>query len=619
MYASYGDARRSGSTHTLPPTQRTAPSHTGSAAPSPASDEGALHLARFLAVCVSVHADALECAVDETANALSQMASEEGAMQDWESELRELTRRAERLRTMRAAIAHARHVREYDHDTDSHTARTSSLSRPPPSCAASSSPSVTQRSSQHRPRPSLLTARQTMSAQAVARLARQAMVCESDDADSAAARTLDQRTPASLRPVSSIHDEAVEEGAAEWARVQSRISRLHAAISHMEQEGMKAKLRRLEAAKARVRSSTSASASTSTSPERLVGAFRFASRVEQLWGSGGVRGSQPSLPSSTRQSAIGEASESAMCSEAEVSRIMAQSCGRLVRRYRHALEAMAQTEWNEHSDATRVYTAMLYAHAMEDSFRQRRPNEEVCEDDEGGGGVYADVGEAGFVHEMQQRRLDSVEGQTRAMAEVLAQYQCGAGEVGEVTASRVGHGAAATVLSEYDFCALPADWAGARALTRIDPRILLPPARHLLTARFSFADVTELKQLQRRRVDVQRRLVHAALDWERVYDGMACLERPRRWPSDRVAPIRRGLGNESTTSPVAPDEAVAGLRRAVHALAAEDALYGYTPSRRVRCGKPVRADEPESAAAGCIPSRRCHGWLTVMREEEGAS
>ncbi|KPI90464.1 hypothetical protein ABL78_0394 [Leptomonas seymouri] len=183
---------------------------------------------------------------------------------------------------------------------------------------------------------------------------------------------------------------------------------------------------------------------------------------------------------------------------ANVDLLLARACQRLTGRSVDALEALASTNVSEESAAAHVLGCMVYASEFEHIAR----------------------GELRAVMDLQMMPRDM-------LARLYRKWE--RKSIGKARVDARCFGARGTVLAAQDFSALPAEWTTTQSLSRIPLDEVLPPIRHLLSPRFTFSSVSELKQLHETRVALQRRIVRFLLGGPEMCDELL-----QGWPCSNV-------------------------------------------------------------------------------------
>lgn len=450
-----------------------------------------LDLLRFVALSTSVHADAVQAAADATEAALLQMRSDEETLNYLDLRLQGLLKDQRRLHEMHEAIARSKEarrqtdslLREQQRRLEAEQDRAYGLSG---KCIQSSRRPQMQRSKGYN-----VTAS-----------------CDDEDGDAnelgSASGSLAQRD--AERAVGSI-DAEVE-----------RTKRL---VAETNRTSIRAKLLELETLKGRVRNVDGKALA-----KELVVGFRFPPEVEELWGgreesaeevgSGGEKSRAGSTAAASRASAAHpKRSTRRLCSESEetnaelprchsvvnhtnIDLLLARATQRFTGRYKDALEVLTRTAMDSNCSPQQAFGSLLYADYL----------------DAADGNPDASAVQALQAFGRSTLADHYTEKCSRAVVDQRISDECLTGS-GANTA-----GPSPSVLSAYEFCALPTKWTATAALTALPEDELLPPARHVLTERFSFSDVKELRSLEKLRVDIQRQLVKDVVHDKPLLDDM---------------------------------------------------------------------------------------------------
>lgn len=451
-----------------------------------ASPTDALDLLRFLALSLEVHTDALCCAVDDVEAAIVESSIHDEEMDRLEEELAGLLDRQRRLHAGQAVIALSRRERE----------RSTELRR------ASQQPQLQpcEKKRFQSSRSHSCAGSTTAGPQSLGRSPRQTVEADrrraTDSADDESVRCL-STARASLD--------------ADVASVDRQVDLHKARIEELDCYSLRGKLLRLGKAK---------KAAKDVNFEKLVQhtteSFEFAPAVRALWtleesSSNAKNGLPPaaaavsnaaSSPSAVLHGAPSRGVQPQDRSDVDLARyaagrgnvvnhtnvdlLLARACQRLAGRSVDALDALASTNVSEESPAAHVLGCAVYA-AEFDRSEQR---------------------ELRAVMELQTMPRDAL---ARSYRRWWRKCICTA----KLDARCFG--ARNTVLAAQDFSALPADWTTTKSLSQIPLDEVLSPIRHLLSPRFTFASVAELKQLQAKRVELQRKIVQFLLGGPEVH------------------------------------------------------------------------------------------------------
>ncbi|KPA82260.1 hypothetical protein ABB37_03370 [Leptomonas pyrrhocoris] len=440
-----------------------------------AEPTAALDLLRFLALSLEVHTDALCCAVDDVEAAIVEFSINDELMDRLEDELAVLLGRQRRMHAGQAMIALSQKER----------LRGNALRRDehPPSQPWGDKRIQTSRTHSR----AASTATGQWSAVRSPRQPAESEMRE-DFSDGASTRCL-SNAEGSLE--------------ADVAAVDHRVDLLKAKIEELDCYSLRGKLLQLEKMKKAVKD-----IDLGRLMESVVDNFEFPPAVRTLWASGSS--SSPSCASaavgvsyassstlsvaahntSSRSITMRSSNETTLAQHAagkgdvvnhtNVDLLLARACQRLAGRSVDALEALASTNVSEESAAAHVLGCVVYAAEFDRS----------------------DWSELRAVMELQTLPRDALARRYRRWEK---QSIC------KASIDARCFGARCTVLAAQDFSALPADWATSQSLSRIPLDEVLQPMRHLLSPRFTFVNVAELKHLQARRVALQRKIVQFLL------------------------------------------------------------------------------------------------------------
>lgn len=238
--------------------------------------------------------------------------------------------------------------------------------------------------------------------------------------------------------------------------IDEEVERLKMEIRHAEAMSVEKKLRDLEALKQQVKE-----VDANSLVQRYVGSFSFPMEVEELWRGNNVLN----------------------CTNIDT--FVSGACKRFAWRYDDALRAISDFPLSEASDAARVYGSTLYAEELTSSSNYDAVGVQVLE-------------------RSGESTLPQFYRRKRRLARVSAPFR---------------RRAVGTVLGPEEFTFLPTDWP-ATQLILPPAEGHLPPAKHIMTPRFSFASTDELKALQSLRVDIQRSAVAAFMDASKALDEL---------------------------------------------------------------------------------------------------
>ncbi|KAK7200759.1 hypothetical protein NESM_000134100 [Novymonas esmeraldas] len=425
-----------------------------------APPSSAVDLLRFLALSLEVHADAVCCAVDDVEAAIVESSTNDELLDVLEEELVGLLDRQRRLHAARSVIALSQEERRRGMDVrrrQTPTALGCNEKRIQTSRAPSHVSGTGARVSPPYTGGSVATAPPSGA--------------WTHDSETAEASMAGSSSPAP-------HEETGADS------VDVQVAALKARIERLDRYSLRGKLLQLEKQKRAV-----AGVDIERVVAEVVDTFEFAAPVRALWAAAPAppsdasrlssRASQAS-PSRDRSSdgtlAQHATGKGGVVNHTNIDLLLARACQRLSGRAADALEALASTHVSEESPAAHVLGCMVYAGQFDAS--------------EG-----TDLTAVQLLQTMPHDTL------SRLYAECVHSSVC------EARLDDRCFGARRSVLAAQDFCALPGDWATTQSLARVPFDEVLPPVRHVLAPRFSFADVAELKQLQTRRVELQEKIV----------------------------------------------------------------------------------------------------------------
>lgn len=473
----------------------------------------ALDLLRFLALSLEVHTDALCCAVDDVEAAIVESAINDELMDRLEEELAGLLDRQRRLHAGRAIIALSQQERQ----------RGSEVRR------------------DLRPSAQVWGDKRIQVSRAPPRATSTASAQPSLGGGQSALRAASHDDGASTRGLSTA-EVSLE---ADVAAVDRQVESLKRRIEALDCYSLRGKLLQLEKMKRTVKDVDLAEL-----VETIVNEFQFPPAVQALWASDVAETasassfiSKASVPSrgASNQSRLKARSEDVTLAQYAAGRghvvnhtnldlLIARACQRLAGRSVDALDALSSTTVSEDSAAAHVLGCMVYAAEFERSER----------------------GELQSVIELQTMEKD-------ALSRLYRQWEREAICTADIDPRCFG--ARDTVLAPQDFSALPADWATTKSLSRIPVDELLPPIRHLLCPRFTFANRAELLELQAARVELQRTIVRFLLGGADT--DAELLQSVARNATDHTAAMAR-LAVADTTAPTVTGHAWKTLVRVPH-------------------------------------------------------
>lgn len=458
-------------------------------------DQSTLELLRFAALSACVHADALESHVDRVREAMSQMRAEDVALDELEKRLEVLTAKQKKIHALRDMVSASakdrklgeellrqeeqkRLSRQKNVQSTKREAKTKSL---PSSELKSKGERAAQASS-----PPPATTVTALDAKSAVRLACSAIVGEDGETNTA-------------RPASSDRGgDAAEAGGDETdVSIDDQVEQLKQRILVADAASVRSRLAHVEQLKQSVKS---------IDGDRIiaerVNRFKYGAHVEQLFNTGTV-------------------------TESDLLASLADGMQRYIRRYQDALEVIAlqvanPAAFSSPSEAPQLFSCLCYA-------------TELCRDDN------ADVLD---VLQLEKHlrpcapEVDPAEWEA-ALSPCLSGARAGVVCTSEPSRHCAGALERESVLSLYDYCALPTDWPSTEALvgSASEQCCVLPPARHMLTPRFSFSDLGEMRELIRARVGVQRRILQMAISGDELVEDVmvGCKVRERAVATARMA------------------------------------------------------------------------------------
>ncbi|RNF14411.1 uncharacterized protein Tco025E_05853 [Trypanosoma conorhini] len=386
----------------------------------------AFEMLRFAALSSAVHADAVECLVDDTRSVVSRIAADAEQLDALEGHLAELLEEQRRLRAVCDVLSRSRTARGKtgparpgEHPTQGRgTLETRSVEASPGVAAASSIGNVLRFAAKAGTEEDVRT--RTPSAR----------------------RGLEATGEASVGSTQDAKDADGEE------TIDEQVERVESEVRLLDSMSVKTKLRELESLKRQV-----GDLNANAIMERYVGSFDFNCDVERLWNA-----------------------KSDILNSANMDLFIARACQRFSGRCEDALNVISDFSTYEEGDAARVLGSLLYLEALTSLHNYDAAAVRTLQ------GLDED---AALSYYREKRRVATV-GTT-------------------VRRSRVE-----TVLGPEEFVFLPEDWWSSQLLVTPEA-IQLPPARHILTPRFSFAEAKELNTLQSMRVDFQRSVLDAII------------------------------------------------------------------------------------------------------------
>ncbi|GET92274.1 hypothetical protein, conserved [Leishmania tarentolae] len=435
------------------------------------SSSSAVDLLRFVAISLAVHADAACCAVDDVEAAIVESSTNEEILGALEEELAVLLDRQRRLHATRSVIALSQDERRrgmelrrsWRPSTDQYGDKRIQTSRTQSNRSASRG-----HGTRRHPGENLSTG------------------LYSDETE----RRYGTWT-VSQRGLSTATSSTAPCTESETDSIDAQVERLKARIIHLDRYSLRGKLLQLEKKKNAVKD-----IDLEELMAKVVDTFEFPASVRALWYSPAAPRSNGPQKSSrvpfraashrraqSEDAPLGEyaTGKGGVVNHANIDLLLARACQRLSGRASDALEALASTNVSEASAAAHLLGCMVYAAELDSSGST----------------------DLAAVQQLQTMPRDTL---SRLYDE------CVRNSVFEAKLDSRCFGVRDTVLSTHDFNALPAEWAASQPLSQVPLDELLPPVRHFLSPRFSFANVAELKRLQGKRVELQEKVVKLLLD-----------------------------------------------------------------------------------------------------------
>ncbi|KAG5493950.1 hypothetical protein JKF63_01782 [Porcisia hertigi] len=431
----------------------------------------AVDLLRFLTLSVAVHADAICCAVDDNEVALVESSTNDEHLETLENELVVLLDRQRRVHAARSMIALSQNERHRGIEL---------RRRPQP---------LTQQYGDKRIQTSRTPSHKSVSMMLGTDRRTTERPFSNTGTDEIGA--VDEATAASTRGLSTAASSTAPRTEPEAESVDAQVERLKANIMHLDRYSLRGKLLQIKKQKKAIKE-----IDLEDLVAKVIDTFEFPASVRALWSSespprsdcsrgfscaekaGTSRSRVHPRDMSLAQHAIGQGG---LVNHTNIDLLLTRACQRLSGRAADALRALSSTNVSDESAPAHLLGCVVYAGEFDSS----------------------ESTDLAAVQQLQTMPRNTL---SRLYA------QCLRTSVFEADLDERCFGARGTVLAAQDFNALPTDWATAQSLSRVPLDEILPPAQHLLTPRFSFADVAELKRLQAKRVELQEKIVRFLVD-----------------------------------------------------------------------------------------------------------
>nr|CCC90147.1 conserved hypothetical protein [Trypanosoma congolense IL3000] len=455
-------------------------------------------LLKYLALSAAVHADAVQCLADDTNRSLLQMALDSDRLAELEAHLRDLLQKQRRLHAMRDVLNKSRRERNEDVvRREKSGAPCSSLgsrgtspmeppgrivrgnSRPRDAKAAITAAVYSSRATATSVGDALRFAGSAVEKDDILRKGRNRRGNEPSVAVGLPNALSKKRVEIVVdrgNKAESVDMEGEEEEVKETGRsVDEEVERVKAEIEKIEGMSVERKLRELEGLKQRVKE-----VDANSLVADIVGSFTFPAEVEELW------------------------QDECVLNSENVDNFISSASKRFTHRYEDALSAIIDFPLSEESEAVRVYGSALYGEALASPENY-------------------DAAAVQALEEMEGTSLSKYYRSKRCRATVSAPFVSR-----EVT----------TVLGPEEFVFLPTDWSAAQSL--LPPaEAHLPPVKHIITPRFSFADTKEMKALQSLRIDIQRAVANNLISICKIFEEVVRPSKSQRESIDYKAALIR--------------------------------------------------------------------------------
>lgn len=451
-------------------------------------------LLRFLALSLNVHADAVACAVDDVEKTLVESSVNNEELLALEKDLQTLLERQRHLNAGRLLLSRAKAEREHD----ANARRSSLLKRPLFGEKAFQISRSTPLPSSDRV---ALSETSRSGAQVVGGKQRGERCTAQMEAGGTApaprspgvaeceadwAASTSSAAPSDRR---GVMDEA--SSVDEQVRIRQR------RLAELDRFAVLQKVRRLEELKKKV-----CGVDIQRIVDHATAKFRMPDAVHRLW-----------------KNSKNPNSEDDLIDHTNIDLLLSRGCQRFTGRCIDALGALAGSSVTEESSPAHVLGCVIYAGEFDDR----------------------SSGEIGSVVELQTLGPEALSLHHR---DLLSQATVEAPVAPRCLGQRD------TVLSPYEYCAIPQNWPSAVAVSNISLGEVLPPTRHFLTPRFSFSDAAELRALQSARVRIQQSAVNRLFD-RRAMESVLMLSRgaDNAKPDDKgeaVAALRCALSNAAS-------------------------------------------------------------------------
>ncbi len=468
-------------------------------------------LLKYLALSTGVHADALECHVAENRSVLHHLASDAKCLTQLEAQLEAAVAAAGRIGTVGGVLLAARSARAATGGGTGGGGAGGQISsmlqgaRRVVSASAATTPGSSSGGARGaQPQQQAATARMVQQCPTAAAAASPQSIQSAGDALRLAAMAVDF-SDASMAPKIA-PDQAI-------ANAEAAVARLQHAMVVAERQSVEWKLRRLEGLKA-------TAAARRPSREDLLDAsagFCFAPDVEALWNTRindaySKRSQRHANNFNQVDDVVHEEDDAAIDGQAPPSffaSVLHGAVERFKSRYMEALEMLRMMEADSAIEAMTLEPLAAAADRLNVSAVKR-----VCS-----AVLYAQMLSSPQHNSDLRLVLDLEQADAHTLGHhferLCATYwtrgpdPLAAATAGGDACRRVAGASSCVGLSPSYF--LPQDWACTRALQAALQRETLPPARHVLCDRFSFADHQELLSLEILRVEVQARVMSSVL------------------------------------------------------------------------------------------------------------
>ncbi|CCW66568.1 unnamed protein product [Phytomonas sp. Hart1] len=424
----------------------------------------------FVALSTSVHADAVQCEVDDLRKVLHQMHSEEALLKAYEAKVSSLSEESQKLHVMDRLVSLSREERR-----KAKPLRAEGLEPP------YGGPAPKQIQSTKHPQPTHFSA--SPGGQPPRRPYRTGKATPGK-AEGEVLSTSAIPAASGGRPeveLASIANTTLS--------LDTQLAQLQGRMEELDSMSIRTKLTTLESLKRQAKE-----VEVGDILHRQVASFRFPSEVSSLWKGGGAARKLPRQPASlANPNEPRDGPHGPVINQGNIETFLERAACRLKERYQHLLHVLTECEETTEDDVSQLLEYFLYAQKLESADNY-------------------DITAAQVLEGLQNHTLEAHYAQTRShfTADANLSKRCLAKP----------H----TVLSYSSYCALPMVWEIMQELNSVPLESLLPPARHILTPRFSFTNLSELNKLDRLRVQIQRLLLAGLLSNRQLVDDMLRLE-----------------------------------------------------------------------------------------------